>query len=76
MLKDAFGQQLKRTRKEAGLTQEALADASGIGWRFLQEIEAGDKQPTISTVFKLAKALNTKPGVLLDEIFLQWREND
>jgi len=41
------------------------------GLQFLQEIEAGDKQPTISTVFKLAKALNTKPGALLDEIFLQ-----
>lgn len=34
---------LKRARKEKGLTQQQTADLLGIGLRYYQKIEAGDR---------------------------------
>jgi len=35
------GKFVRETRREAGLTQEQLAGAAGVGVRFLIELEAG-----------------------------------
>lgn len=40
-----LGQALRRTRKHLGLTQPQLALASGVGVRFIVDLEAG--KPTI-----------------------------
>jgi len=40
------------------LTQEKFAEEADISRRFLQEIEAGEKAPTIKTAAKLRTALN------------------
>ena len=34
---------LRRARKAAGLTQQAMADKLGISLRYYQQIEAGDR---------------------------------
>lgn len=34
---------LKKARKAAGLTQQAIADKLGISLRYYQQIEAGDR---------------------------------
>lgn len=34
---------LKKARKEAGLTQQEMADRLGISLRYYQNIEAGDR---------------------------------
>lgn len=34
---------LKKARKSAGLTQQAVADKMGISLRYYQQIEAGDR---------------------------------
>lgn len=34
---------LKKARKAAGLTQQAMADRLGISLRYYQQIEAGDR---------------------------------
>ena len=46
-------------RKHAGLSQRALADKAGITASALSMIEAGDREPKLSTAFALADALNT-----------------
>jgi len=74
MIKDEFGKKIQTFRKTAAMTQEALADRAGLGNRFLQDIEAGNKQPTITTVFRLAKALDLTPGELLDPIYYCWND--
>ena len=72
MIQAQFGQKIKEQRKQAAMTQEALSIQSGVTFRYLQDIEAGKKQPTITTVFKLAQALKVAPGELLDDIFKSW----
>lgn len=70
--KKAFGKTLKTLRKEKGWTQEAAESHTGVAYRFLQDMEAGLSQPTIETVFKLAKGMKLKPADLLDTAWKEW----
>jgi transcriptional regulator with XRE-family HTH domain len=61
----AFGLVLRRQRKARGLSQEALALEAGVQRNYVSLIELGRNQPTISVVFKLARALSIKPAKLI-----------
>lgn len=61
----AFGIILRELRKKAGLTQEKLAFEAGIERNYVSLIELGRNQPTITTIFKISKALNIEPNKLL-----------
>lgn len=58
----AFGKVLRALRRDAGLTQEELSFRAEIERNYVSLIERGINQPTIRIIFKLAKALNTKPS--------------
>ncbi len=51
------GANLKRLRKAADLSQTALADASGISRRMIAGVEAGTANISLSSLDKLAQAL-------------------
>lgn len=55
----AFGENLKKMRKEAGLSQEDLANDADIPLSQVGRIERGEINTTISTVYALATALKT-----------------
>ena len=60
---------LKRIRKESGLTQSQLAEASGVNVRMIQHYEQGVKDinnASALTVYRLAEALGTTVGELLE----------
>lgn len=57
---------LKALRAERGLSQEALAKKAGISREYLARLEAGQHDPPLSTLTKLAKALKVKVGKLLE----------
>ena len=50
-------QQLKVRREVLSLTQEALAELSGVGLRTLKQLESGKGNPTLLTIEKLADVL-------------------
>ena len=54
----AFGENLKRLRKNAELSQEDLANDADIPLSRVGRIERGEVDTTISTVYVLADALN------------------
>ena len=58
---ERFGKLLKHMRKDAGLTQAALAFEAGIGRRTIQQIEAGTQALTINLFFSIARALHIQP---------------
>jgi transcriptional regulator with XRE-family HTH domain len=60
-----FGLVLRDLRKERGLSQEALALDAGIQRNYVSLIERGINQPTITTIFKLAIALQVRPSELV-----------
>jgi transcriptional regulator with XRE-family HTH domain len=54
----AFGELLRRHRLAAGLTQEALADRTGLSVRGLSDLERGARRaPHSETVRRLVQAL-------------------
>jgi transcriptional regulator with XRE-family HTH domain len=67
----AFGIVLRDLRLKSGLSQEGLGFAADLQRNYISLMELGRNQPTITTIFKLAKALNIKPSKLIDLV-----END
>lgn len=57
---------MKRLRKERGWSQEALADEAGLDRTYISGIERQVKNPTVSVVERVAKALNCTLGDILD----------
>lgn len=62
-----LGQRIKELRHRKKLTQDRLAEMTGIDYKYLQKIE-GKNPPAvrIDTIEKLAKALKTSCSKLLD----------
>lgn len=61
---------LKRIRKESGLTQSQLAEASGVNIRMIQYYEQGVKDINAAgalTVYKIARALNSTVEDILEK---------
>ena len=48
---------LKKRREVLSVTQEHLAELSGVGLRTLKALESGKSNPTYETLSKLAKVL-------------------
>lgn len=67
MTTDALSWRLRRLRKLAGLSQEALARRAGVSRNFLAQIERGESVPTVSVLRRLASALGTTAAHLLGE---------
>jgi transcriptional regulator with XRE-family HTH domain len=61
-----FGNRLREARERLGLTQEEVAQRSGVHATEVSRMEAGKRDPKISTLRRLAKAVEVKPGQLLD----------
>ncbi len=61
-----FGPKLREARERLGLTQEEVAQRSGVHVTEVSRMEAGKRDPKISTLRKLAKAVEVKPGQLID----------
>ena len=63
-----FGARLKFLRTDRELSAEQLAQKSGIHAATILRIERRGIRPTLSTVLKLADALNVKPALLLGDV--------
>ena len=60
-----FGEAVRKARTAVGLTQEELADRSGLDRSYIGGVERGERNPTLTVIEKIAKGL----GVTLAELF-------
>lgn len=67
----AFGKVLRQLRKNANLTQEELAFEVGLQRTYISILELGQQQPSISTIFKLAKSFNKTAGQIMDLVEIE-----
>ena len=68
-LEKAFGQVLRQIRLERGLSQEDLGFRSGYHRTYISQLERGQKNPSLRTLFHLAEVL----GVDADEMIRRVR---
>lgn len=64
-LKEVVAANIRRARHEKKLTQEELADLSGLSARYIGSIERADKSPTVTALGQIATALGIDPADLL-----------
>jgi len=66
MDKIQFSENVKKLRTVRGLTQESLAEKSGLSLRTIQRIEGGNVNPRSETLIMLSNALGVSPAELAD----------
>ena len=62
---EKFGQRIRRLRKERGLSQEDLAELSGLDRTYISGIERGVRNVALRNIEALAQAL----GVSISDLF-------
>ena len=60
-VQNALVTNIKRIRREAGLSQIKLAELSDLSTSFIAEIEGGKKFPSSASIEKIAQALSLRP---------------
>ncbi|MCO6050508.1 helix-turn-helix domain-containing protein [Mesorhizobium sp. RP14(2022)] len=65
-IRERLGTNLRRLREERQLSQEAFAFEARIHRTYISDLERGARNPTITVIDKIAKALGVTVGELLD----------
>lgn len=60
-----FGKNIRRLRKEGGLSLEALAERSRVSKAMLSQVEQGKVNPTVGVLWKIAEGLHVQLQDLL-----------
>ncbi|WP_249928305.1 helix-turn-helix domain-containing protein [Niallia circulans] len=68
-----IGNVLKLIRKDRGLSQEEIAGRTGLDRTYISMLERNIKQPSITTIFLLAEALDIKPSEFVAELEKEYR---
>ena len=64
----SIGENIKRIRRDKGLTQGQLAQESKLGLNLISRLERDATNPKLSSIYKLMNALNcTADALLLDD---------
>lgn len=67
----AFGKVLRQLRQDKGLSQEQLGFDADLRRTYVSILELGQQQPSLTTIIKLAKALNMSASQLIDLVEIQ-----
>ena len=63
-----IGEAIRFYRKNAGLTQEKLAEAVDLNPKYLGEIERGEKIISIEALLRIAKAVKVPIKVIFEDV--------
>ena len=60
-----FGAAVAARRKEKGISQERLAEIVGLHRTYVGAVERGERNCTLTTIFRIAEGLNWSPEELV-----------
>ena len=66
-LRRLVAKNLRRLRRECGLSQEELADRAGLNRNYIGMIERQENSPTVDALEQISGALGIAPVVLLQD---------
>jgi len=66
-VRQRVGNNLRRYRREAGFSQEGLAFECGLHRTYVSGVERGIRNPTVTVLEKIARALGIPASKLLEE---------
>lgn len=58
---------IKKVRAEVGISQEELAERSGLHRTYIGGVERGERNITLESLEKIAKALNVECALLVTD---------
>ncbi|MBN1866256.1 helix-turn-helix transcriptional regulator [Candidatus Sumerlaeota bacterium] len=63
-----IGDEIRRARVAAGLTQEELSFRAEVHRTYVSLLERGKRSPTIDVLFRIANAVGVKASVLVARV--------
>ncbi len=63
-----LGEELKKARVDADMTQEQVAFAAGIDRAYLSLLENNRKSPTVATLFRICEALGVPASKIIARV--------
>ena len=64
----ALGEAIRTFRKKANLTQERLAERADLNYKYLGEVERGEKTISVEALARIAQALNVRMAKLVEKL--------
>lgn len=74
-IKHVMSQTITEHRKKQKLSQDKIAAQADLSNRFYRAIESGEKMASISSAFKIAKALNIHYSIIMEPVWEYWLEH-
>ncbi|MEA5499196.1 helix-turn-helix transcriptional regulator [Limnoraphis robusta Tam1] len=71
-----FGRAVRRRRRELDLSQEELAERSGLHRNYISSVENGNRNPSLRNVEKLAQALDISISDLFVNYNIEVKQKD
>ncbi|MED4012940.1 helix-turn-helix transcriptional regulator [Priestia aryabhattai] len=71
-LKQIFGQTVKKYRQEKSISQEKLAEITGLHRTYISEVERGTRNVSLINIIKIAKGLDINSS----QIFMEMEKNN
>jgi len=67
-IQKTFGKKIRDLRTKRGLSQEKLAELSGLHWTYIGSVERGERNISIKNIKKIADALDMRIAELFEGI--------
>jgi transcriptional regulator with XRE-family HTH domain len=67
-IQTSLGERIRVMRTALGLSQEGLADASGLHRTYIGSVERGERNLSLQNIVIISRALSTTPSKLLEGI--------
>jgi transcriptional regulator with XRE-family HTH domain len=64
LARQTFGRNMRRRRKELGMSQEELGDRAGLEQSYVSNVEAGTRNVSIDNIARIARSLGAEIGQL------------
>jgi transcriptional regulator with XRE-family HTH domain len=62
---EEFGRRVRRQRDVLGLTQEEIAERSGLHVSYVAQVERGERNLSLTNILRVADALDLDPCALV-----------